>query len=182
MLSASEWALRTGTRTHVAVNISARQFFESDLVGIISRLVEKYHVEPKQLTLEVTESLMMEDPRLVVELLHRLKDRGFMISIDDFGTGYSSLSYLKELPADELKIDRAFIMDVETSHEDRAMVNAIVFMAHELGLSICAEGVENAAQLSFLRSIECDVCQGFHFSRPVTPDILWDKLQGKPGD
>lgn len=172
----AEWN-REGIRTHVAVNISARQFFESDLVGIIARLVEKYRVDPGQLTLEVTESLMMEDPRLVVDLLHRLKDRGFMISIDDFGTGYSSLSYLKDLPADELKIDRAFIMDVEASHEDRAMVNAIVFMAHELGLRVCAEGVENSAQLKFLRSIECDVCQGFHFSRPVTPEVLWEKLQ-----
>jgi len=167
---------RQGIKMKVAVNISAKQFFESDLVGFLGQTVEKHRVSPSQLILEVTESMMMEDPDLVVDVLHRLKDRGFEISIDDFGTGYSSLSYLKNLPADELKIDRAFIMDVEDSSEDRAMVNAMVFMAHELGLRVCAEGVEEEGQLNYLRVVGCDVCQGFYFSRPVMPGAFWERL------
>lgn len=165
-----------GRQVKVAVNISARQFFESDLVRIVTEEVERHAIDPAQLVLEVTESLMMEDPERVIDTLHRLRLRGFEISIDDFGTGYSSLSYLKHLPANELKVDRAFVMDIEHSHEDRAMVNAMVFMAHELGLRVCAEGIEDAAQLRYLKEIHCDVCQGFYFSRPLTPEAFVRKL------
>jgi len=120
------------------------------------------------LTLELTESLLMENASLSVETLHQLMALGPKISMDDFGTGYSSLSYLKRLPLHELKIDRSFLVDVTSNREDQALVSAVVYLAHEFGLRVVAEGVEEKEQLDFLASLSCDQYQGYFFSRPVS--------------
>jgi diguanylate cyclase (GGDEF)-like protein len=183
ILPIGEWVLRAGCAQLAAwqrqgmefglsVNISARQFFESDLVGLISLTLAEAQVAASQLTLEMTESILIDRPEQALEILKQLRQLGVRISIDDFGTGYSSLSYLKRFQADEVKIDRAFITDVATSKEDRALVYAVTFLAHEFGFRVCAEGVENPAQLEFVSNIRCDEYQGFYFSRPISPEAL----------
>ena len=118
----------------------------------------------------MTESLLIENPEATLEMLREIKEMGLKISVDDFGTGYSSLSYLKSLPLDELKIDRSFVSGVPGDADDVAIVTAIIAMAHSLGLTVVAEGVETEEQLAFLEEQGCDEYQGFLFSRPVAPD------------
>jgi len=129
-----------------------------------------------RLTLELTESLLMGDLDASIAMLHRLRELGMGISIDDFGTGYSSLSYLRRFPLDELKIDRSFMGEVPHNDRDCAILSAIVYMAHGLGLRVVCEGVESAEQLGFLRQIGCDSYQGYYFSPPVPADEFEHKL------
>jgi EAL domain-containing protein (putative c-di-GMP-specific phosphodiesterase class I) len=119
---------------------------------------------------ELTESAVMEDAERSVQILRRLSEHGVRIAVDDFGTGYSSLSYLRRLPLDKLKIDRAFIREIATSRDDAEIVRAIITLAHSLRLKVVAEGVETEDQLRFLRSLGCDLYQGYLSSRPVEPD------------
>jgi EAL domain-containing protein (putative c-di-GMP-specific phosphodiesterase class I) len=123
-------------------------------------------------TLELTESVVMSDPRTAVAAMARLRELGMQVSIDDFGTGYSSLAYLRELPVDELKIDRAFIARVELTSEDLAVVRTIVELGRILGLRVVAEGIENQAQLDALRGLHCTLGQGYHLCRPTDPAAL----------
>jgi diguanylate cyclase (GGDEF)-like protein len=178
-----DWVLQTacdqlqswhdqGFKINVAINLSAKQFFDSDLLGSVRGCLERKSFDARSLTLELTESLLMADANAAVEVLGQLKALGPRISIDDFGTGYSSLSYLKKFPLDELKIDRAFIMEVTKDPKDKAIVAAVTYMAHQLGLSVVAEGVEESIQLDFLREAGCDIYQGYFFSRPVSADAL----------
>ena len=193
ILGISEWVLTeacrqlarwrdAGISTRVAINVSTRQFYESDLLGLVSSALAKTGIDPADLTLEVTESLVMGNIEEAERTLQRLRKLGIRISIDDFGTGYSSLSYLKRLPVDEVKIDRSFIMECAKSREDRALVTAVTFLAHKLGYKVCAEGVEEAAQLAFLQKIKCDLYQGYFCSKPVGPNELTARLRqpGKP--
>ena len=166
-----------GIDTRVAVNISARQFYESDLVGLVSSALAESAVDPAALTLEVTESLIMNHLEEAETTLQRLRKLGLKISIDDFGTGYSSLSYLKRLSVDEVKIDRSFLLDVSQSREDQALISAVTYLAHTLKYTVCAEGVEEAAQLKFLERVKCDHYQGYLCSRPVSPDELQARLK-----
>jgi EAL domain-containing protein (putative c-di-GMP-specific phosphodiesterase class I) len=124
------------------------------------------------LRLEFTESTLVGDPARALEVLQALHDLGVGISIDDFGTGYSSLSYLKHLPADELKIDRSFVAGLLTLTEDAVLVRATIDLGHNLGMTVVAEGVEDAATETVLRDLGCDVAQGYHFARPLPPDAL----------
>lgn len=153
---------------HVSVNLSARQLKEAGFQSVISATLERSRITPDCLELELTESMIMEDAQSAISILAALRKTGVKVSIDDFGTGYSSLSYLRELPVDTLKIDKAFVDNMETSNEQLAIVKAIVVLGETLGLQIVAEGVENKDQLQLLRSLGCNLIQGYLVSKPLT--------------
>jgi diguanylate cyclase (GGDEF)-like protein len=178
-----EWVLRTACQQNkdwqragfpplrVSVNVSSRQFQPSNLLETIKNALTDSSLNPIYLELELTESILMEEennhPKSTLELLTELQAMGVQIAIDDFGTGYSSLSYLKRFPVNTLKIDRSFIKDIDTNNDDAAIATAIIAMAHSLRLSVVAEGVENSEQLAFLQEQQCEIVQGFYFSRPI---------------
>jgi diguanylate cyclase (GGDEF)-like protein len=171
-LQAQEWRLRHGNPLPVAVNLSARQFRDADLVRMVEAALEISGLPPQLLELELTESMLMHDAKRTLRTLAALKSIGVRLAVDDFGTGYSSLSYLKSFPLDYLKIDRSFVHGLPEDRNDGAIVRAIIAMAHTLGLKVIAEGVETAGQLDFLRAQHCDEVQGYFFSRPLAaPDM-----------
>ena len=149
---------------HASINISFRQFQRPDIVQRILAVIEETGMSPSTLCLELTESIMMENMTESLKKLHELRVAGISISIDDFGTGYSSLNYLRQMEIHELKIDRSFIIGLP---ENTALVNAILGMAHSLGLRVVAEGVETEAQRDFLAAHHCDTIQGYLISRPL---------------
>jgi diguanylate cyclase (GGDEF)-like protein/PAS domain S-box-containing protein len=151
----------------VAVNLSARQFRQQDLDARIRALIAEAGVDPALIELEITESQLMQDPDHAIRVMHSLSSAGIRIAIDDFGTGYSSLSYLTRFPVSSLKIDRSFVADVLTDEADGAIVRAIIDMAHTLGFTVVAEGVETEAQAAFLRGLNCEQAQGYLFARPM---------------
>ncbi len=179
-----EWALYTACAQNralqdagfpplrVAVNISARQFERESLVNMVRGALETSGLEPDCLELELTESLVMQNPEEVIEILHDLKQMGLLLAIDDFGTGYSSLGYLQRFPVDQLKIDQSFVRDIGTDPNDTIIARAIISLGHSLGKKVIAEGVSSAKQLSFLRENDCDEMQGFLFSRALPIDAL----------
>ncbi|KEO82607.1 putative bifunctional diguanylate cyclase/phosphodiesterase [Tumebacillus flagellatus] len=186
-----EWVLRTACIQNkawqeagfppikVAVNLSARQFEQPNLVDTVAEILEETGLDPQYLHLEITETLAMKNANHAIDKLHALKNLGVQLSIDDFGTGYSSLNYLKKFPIDTLKIDRSFVGDIPGDSDDAAIVTAIIAMAHNLKLTVVAEGVESEAQLEFLRNQHCNEMQGFLFSRPVpaheVAQLLYEK-------
>ncbi|NHZ87884.1 EAL domain-containing protein [Massilia sp. CCM 8733] len=161
----------------VAVNLSARQFGATNLLADISDVLAQTGLAPSLLEIELTESLFMSDVTLAVELLHSMKSLGVNLSIDDFGTGYSSLSYLSRFPIDVLKIDRSFVSDITRDANDAAIVASIIALAHNLKLSVIAEGVETAEQLDYLRRHGCDEMQGYYFSRPLAAPAFEELLR-----
>jgi diguanylate cyclase (GGDEF)-like protein len=163
---AREWQT-AGLRLRMAVNLSARQFRQDNLIATVRGALAAARLEPRYLELELTESAVMSDAETSVQIMRRLSDLGLRISVDDFGTGYSSLSYLRRLPLDKLKIDRSFISEIVTSRDDAEIVRAIVSLAHSLHLKVIAEGVETQEQLTFLRSLGCDQYQGYLCSPPL---------------
>ncbi|HEY6482759.1 MAG TPA: EAL domain-containing protein [Steroidobacteraceae bacterium] len=172
---ARAWQL-AGLFLRVAVNLSARQFRQDSLIGSVGGALSAAGLDARYLELELTESAIMHDAEGSAHIMRRLSELGVRISVDDFGTGYSSLSYLRRLPLDKLKIDRSFISEVVTSHDDAQIVRAIVSLAHSLHLKVIAEGVETAEQLAFLRSLGCDQYQGFHCSAALAPAEFIAKL------
>ncbi|OGT97333.1 MAG: hypothetical protein A2X80_09415 [Geobacteraceae bacterium GWB2_52_12] len=156
----------------VAVNVSGRQFGRTDLIEVVKGALQQAGISPGHLELEITEGTIMRNPEEAIRTMHRLKEMGIRLTIDDFGTGYSSLNYLKQFPLDFLKIDQSFVRNVATSHSDRAIIRAIIAMAHSLNLKLVAEGVETEEQFSFLREQGCDELQGFLFSRPVAAEAF----------
>jgi diguanylate cyclase len=156
----------------VRVNVSARQLAQDDIVGIVAAALDRTGMDPSQLCLEVTESVLVEDPESSAKTLAALKRLGVKIAVDDFGTGYSSLEYLRTFPVDCVKIDRSFVRGIPHSSEDVAIVNAVIELGHALGLSVTAEGVETSEQLGNLQTTGCDTAQGFLFSRPEHPDVV----------
>jgi diguanylate cyclase (GGDEF)-like protein len=156
----------------VRVNVSARQLAADDLIDIVAAALERSGVEPERLCLEVTESVLVEDPDASARKLAALKALGVKIAVDDFGTGYSSLEYLRRFPVDCVKVDRSFVRGIPHSSEDVAIVNAVIDLGHALGLSVTAEGVETDEQLERLQTDGCDTAQGFLFSRPEHPDVV----------
>lgn len=156
----------------MAVNLSVKQFADPDFFNSVKRIIDNSGVEPRLLKLEITESLLLDDLDIKINILCQLKALGVTLSIDDFGTGYSSLRYLTKLPVDELKIDRSFIMNVTENSDSRAIVSSVIYLSHSLGLMTVAEGVETAEQLDFLKKEGCDQYQGFFFSRPLPSDEL----------
>ncbi len=161
-----------GLRMRVAINLSAHQLRHADLADRIDAALKRHRINPQLLTCEITESVAMEDASNAIRMVEKLGAMGVNISIDDFGTGYSSLAYLRKLRAGELKIDRSFVMDLETSADARAVVDAVVKLAQALGLKVVAEGVETEAQHEILRALGCHELQGFLFARPMSAMAL----------
>jgi diguanylate cyclase (GGDEF)-like protein/PAS domain S-box-containing protein len=190
ILPIGEWVLRTacaqarkwhdeGPRAvPVAVNVSAVQFRQEDFSKLIGSVLLETGLASQYLELELTESLLLSDANATFSTLRDLKALGLSLAIDDFGTGYSSLSYLKHFPISKLKIDRSFIRDVALNPDDAAITTAIIAMAKQLKLKVIAEGVEDEAQLSFLRENHCDEIQGYYFCKPLVVDAVADFLRG----
>ncbi|MDR3436054.1 EAL domain-containing protein [Telmatospirillum sp.] len=168
-----QWAAREGTaHLTVSVNVSACQFRQADFVERVLETVDAIGADPTKLTLELTESMLIEDIDDTIAKMGQMKERGLSFSLDDFGTGYSSLAYLKSLPLSELKIDRSFITDVHSDPNSGAIAKTIVFLAQSLGLTVIAEGVETELQRTFLDNHGCRDYQGFLFSRPLPLDAF----------
>ena len=184
-----EWVLRTACRQarkwqdeglpamSVAVNVSAVQFRQEDFCDLISRVLGETGLAPQYLELELTESLLLANADVMFSVIQQLKAMGLTLAIDDFGTGYSSFSYLRQFRVSKLKIDRVFVRDVAVNPDDAAIATAIISMAKSLKLKVIAEGVENEAQMSFLRSHHCDEIQGYYFSKPLAVDQVANKLR-----
>jgi diguanylate cyclase (GGDEF)-like protein len=171
---AKVWRER-GLKMRVAINLSVFQMRQNDLVERIQAALKRHGVNPSRLTCEITESVAMEDTQVTQRTFERLGQAGIHLSIDDFGTGYSSLSYLRRLPATELKIDRSFVMDLDSNDDARAIVDAVLKLAHAIGLKVVAEGVETIRQRDILLELGCDEFQGYLFARPMSARalLLW---------
>jgi diguanylate cyclase (GGDEF)-like protein len=156
-----------GMKIVLSVNLSTRDLLDPELPQKFDALLVKHRVPAEAFCLEITESAIMDDPQRAQATLDRLSALGFKLSIDDFGTGYSSLAYLKRLPVDELKIDKSFVLSMETDADDAKIVRSTIDLAHNLGLSVVAEGVENSTVWDMLRDLNCDQAQGFHMGRPM---------------
>lgn len=187
-----EWVLRTACLQfkqwldaglnpgRLAINLSARQFRDHDLVSTVRNALNEAKLAPTWLELEITESMLLENTDQTSKVLHELHAMGVHLAIDDFGTGYSSLSYLKRMPIQTLKIDRSFVKDITIDNNDAAVVQAVIAMAHNLNLTVVAEGVETVEQLTFLQDQSCDEIQGYYFSKPLTvtdTSALLERLQ-----
>ena len=182
MIRAGQWVFSAGCQQRllwntllppdctIALNLSPRQFADRHLTQSIQAALEQNQLPPSQLELELTESMLMTDTDSARVILGRLKDMGIRLAIDDFGTGYSSLAYLKQFPLDALKIDRQFIRHLNTSDKDAAIATSIIQLAHNLGLKVVAEGIEDASQAELLARLGCDIGQGYFFSRPMPAD------------
>ena len=189
IVAIGEWVLRTACAQQVAwkksglpavrmaVNLSARQFRQKNLEQLVARVLSETGCDATALELEITETVVMENPAAAAQTLKKLSDMGVQLSIDDFGTGYSSLSYLKRFPIHSLKIDRSFVQDITTDANDAAIAKAIIALAHSMKLKVVAEGVETVEQLTFLRNQRCDHMQGYYLSRPVPPEQIHALLE-----
>ncbi|MBI3056646.1 MAG: EAL domain-containing protein, partial [Betaproteobacteria bacterium] len=175
---ASAWRSQ-GHPIAVAVNLSARQFRQNDLVETIKRTLADTGLAPEYLELEITESMIMHRPEQTIATLQQLDDIGVILSVDDFGTGYSSLSYLKRFPVHKLKVDQSFVRELHQNADDAAIVRAVIALAGSLNLKTIAEGVETGQQLSYLAGLGCDEYQGNHFSRPLPAAEFLSLLQAK---
>ena len=183
-----EWALRKACEQqaqwetsgmhalNIAVNLAAVQFNERKLIQTVRDIMQETGIRKNRLIIEITESTLMETEGDVIAKLHSLKSLGLKLAIDDFGTGYSSLAYLKRFPIHHLKIDREFVKDLPEDSHDVAIARSIIKMAHELEISVVAEGIEEAEQLQFLREAECNYGQGYHFGKPMPADEFRDWL------
>ncbi|MBS7562766.1 EAL domain-containing protein [Pseudomonas sp. RC4D1] len=172
-----EWYVLGYTHWRIAVNLSALQFCHVGLVKSVQEALQRYQLPANNLTLEITETTAMNDADVSMIVLQQLADMGVDLSIDDFGTGYSSLMYLKRLPANELKIDRGFVRDLEHDSDDAAIVSAIVALGQALGLRIVAEGVETGVQQTFLTQLGCDSLQGYYLGQPLPPEGFMQGIQ-----
>jgi len=180
IISLGDWVLRVAcaqnkawqdaglTPMRLSVNFSARQFQQPTFITDVAQILKDTNLDPRWLELELTESSIMKDPEEAIEKLHELKLMGIKVAIDDFGTGYSSLNYLKRFPIDTLKIDKSFVSDVCKDPHDTAIVRAIIDLGHALDVTVIAEGVETKEQLQYLSALECDVVQGFLFSKALS--------------
>jgi EAL domain-containing protein (putative c-di-GMP-specific phosphodiesterase class I) len=170
---AAKWRAEGHVDFVMAVNLSPRQLSSPELAGVVERALRVNDLPPSALCLEITESAIMEDPEAAHRILQGLKGLGVRLAIDDFGVGYSSLSHLKYLlPVDVIKIDKSFVDGLLDSRDARAIITAIVQLAHALGVIAVGEGVESAEQAAALRDLGCHVAQGYHFSKPVPADYL----------
>jgi diguanylate cyclase (GGDEF)-like protein/PAS domain S-box-containing protein len=161
-----------GLEITVGVNLSMRNLHDPELVDLVAQLLKTHGVSPAMLKLEVTESAVMTDPKRALDTLVRLRAIGVEVAIDDFGTGHSSLSYLKQMPVEEIKLDRSFVRDMGTNKNDFTIVRSTIKLAHDLGLRVIAEGVEDQATWDLLVGLGCDLAQGYHMSRPLTEPNL----------
>jgi EAL domain-containing protein (putative c-di-GMP-specific phosphodiesterase class I) len=184
-----EWVLRTACSqarkwqdeglpaVQIAVNVSAVQLRQYGFCELIRKVLHETHFAPPYLELELTESALLTNVDVTLSVIRELKGIGVTLAIDDFGTGYSSFSYLRQFQVSKLKIDRSFIRDVTVNPDDAAITTAMISMARSLHLKVIAEGVEDEAQMSFLRAHQCDEIQGYYFSKPLAVDKVADKLR-----
>jgi diguanylate cyclase (GGDEF)-like protein/PAS domain S-box-containing protein len=161
-----------GAPIHVAVNVSAKSLLEETLPSKVQSLLDKWNIDPRFLKIEITESSIMADPAHALAIMSMLQSMGVRLSVDDFGTGYSSLTHLRELPIDEIKIDKSFVMGMTTSDADAAIVRTVIDLAHNLGKQVCAEGVEDAETLQRLEEMDCDLAQGYFISHAIPAAAL----------
>jgi len=162
---------------HVAVNISTKHFYNSDLVSRVKELLKQYQLQGHDITLEITETTAMDAPDDIIPILNEIKSLGVGLAIDDFGTGHSSLAYLKQFPIDTLKIDRAFVMDLTTDSDDEKIVMGILSLGNVFQMKVVAEGVETIEQASLLLKHDCDIIQGYLFSKPVNAEFMAELLK-----
>ena len=170
-----EWNAAGYEDYHISVNISAKDFYYLDLYNVLTGIIRKYGIAPKHLNLEITETVIMSDVKMHMEILDRLQKFGFQIEIDDFGSGYSSLNTLKDIKADLLKIDMLFLRETDNQERSRKILKFIITMAKALNMDVITEGVETEKQLDFLSGIGCEMFQGFYFSKPIPVDKFEDK-------
>jgi EAL domain-containing protein (putative c-di-GMP-specific phosphodiesterase class I) len=175
-LQARAWDVRSGRPLRVTVNLSARQHRDAGLVDLVERILTETRTEPAALCLEITESIAVDDAETAMATLNRLKELGVKLSIDEFGTGNSSLGSLKRFPLDMLKIDRSFVIGLDSDPEDIAIVTAIINLAHSLGLETIADGVETRDQLDALLRLGCETGQGYYFARPRPVEAIAELL------
>jgi diguanylate cyclase (GGDEF)-like protein/PAS domain S-box-containing protein len=168
---ARAWIDEGWESANISINLSARQFEHPKMIELIDHAVLQHRVPPSVLQVEITEGTALRDLKRSIHIFGELRARGVRVSIDDFGIGYSSLGYLQELPVDALKIDRTFLMGIPEGR-NAAIVRAVIAMGHALGLQVIAEGVEHEEQMKFLREHDCDICQGYLFSRPTTAEEI----------
>ncbi|MDQ7000124.1 MAG: EAL domain-containing protein, partial [Mariprofundus sp.] len=168
---------QAGLHIRMAVNLSARQLQDKELLSMLARMMKEFAIEPGMLELELTESCLMENPESSSQLMHDIKQLNLRLAMDDFGTGYSSLSYLKRFAMDTLKSDRSFVQDLPHDEQDAAIATTIIAMARNLGLKVLAEGVETVEQLQFLQEHGCDEVQGYYFSRPLPAEEVQPLLK-----
>ncbi|RYE70900.1 MAG: EAL domain-containing protein, partial [Hyphomicrobiales bacterium] len=175
----SDWHKLTGDDAlTMSVNISSRQLIRQDLLTDVRNVLDRYQLPPRSLKLEITESLVMDNPERSAKLLEKLREMGVGLSLDDFGTGHSSLSYLLRFPFDTLKIDQSFLRD-DGRPQRPIILQSIVTMAHDLGLSVVAEGVESEEDATRLRQLNCEYAQSYMFSPPLTPEVARRRLQDR---
>lgn len=170
---------RAGFTLEVSVNICTRDLYHPDFVHRLAAIIHHIHAEPQCLILEITESVLMEDPEFSANILNQIHRLGIMLSLDDFGTGYSSLAYLARLPIHELKIDKSFVAELHSSHVSASIVRSTIGLAHDLGLRVTAEGIEDAQTLKVLRLLGCDLGQGYGISRPLPAADFGDWLKAR---
>lgn len=193
ILGIGQWVLETACKQlkewessekskhlQLAVNVSTKQFHQSDFVAKIGLVLEQTGANPNLLKLELTESLVIDDIEDAIFKMKELRELGVRFSMDDFGTGYSSLSSLKKLPIDQLKIDQSFVRDIAIDQDDAIIVQTIISMAKHMGMEVIAEGVETESQRGFLEKHNCLVCQGYLFGKPMPLDDFEDQLQKLP--
>jgi predicted signal transduction protein with EAL and GGDEF domain len=167
---------RAGHDLSVAVNLSVRNLLDRNLPAAVDRVLAEHHLPPEALQLEITESMVMSDPERVLATVARLNELGVRLSVDDFGTGYSSLANLRQMPIDELKIDRSFVSPMLRGESDLIIVRSTINLGHDLGLRVIAEGVEDEQTLARLARLGCDLAQGYHVSRPLPATGFTDWL------
>jgi EAL domain-containing protein (putative c-di-GMP-specific phosphodiesterase class I) len=163
----AQWQRAHDSGLFMSVNVSGRQMLDDDIVETVRGVLARTHIAPDTLKLEITESLLMDDPSRVVPMMQQIRDLGVSLSLDDFGTGYSSLSYLHRYPVNSLKIDRAFISGAGSGDRREEIPRIILLLAKNLDLDVVAEGIENPTEVTFLRALECRYGQGYYFSRPL---------------
>jgi predicted signal transduction protein with EAL and GGDEF domain len=185
-----EWVLRTACSqvrkwqdegrpaVSIAINVSAVQFRQEDFCELTRRVLHETGLAPQYLELELTEGLLLANADVTFSVLQELKAMGLTLAIDDFGTGYSNFTYLRQFRVSKLKIDRSFIRDVAVNPDDASITTAIISMAKSLNIKVIAEGVEDEAQMSFLRAHQCDEIQGYYFSKPLAVDKVAEKMRG----
>ncbi len=180
-LQVKQWCDQGYGQYSVSVNLSGVQLENGNIIQQVRQVLAETHIDPSLLELEITESTIMQHPERVIEVLKKLKEMGVQLSVDDFGTGYSSLNYLKRFPIDSLKIDAAFVRDVETDPDDRAIIQSIIALAKSMRLKVVAEGVETRQQFELLRSMGCDYIQGYFIGRPVSSEEFEQHVLKQPG-
>jgi EAL domain-containing protein (putative c-di-GMP-specific phosphodiesterase class I) len=161
----------------VSINVSTPSLLDPDFVATVASAASIWNRPLETLTVELTETTIMESPEQSLATMRRLRELGARVALDDFGMGYSSLAYFRDIPANELKVDKSFVLNMLTHAADRAIVDTVIKLAHAFGLSVVAEGVEDARILEALRELRCDVAQGYFYSRPLAPTAYTEWLR-----